>query len=496
MLITQDRTQVVTTTTGTGQYALGSAVSGYNSFTQLLSGAHFVAGSNRGCTNVNYMVTDGTNYEVGIGTLAGPAATNPNTLFRTIILRSSNSNNAVNWGAGSKTVSIVYGALNIPGSASAGNEFSSTLSSWPAFQRIFLKVRSSGISRLWMQNQGTTNNDYSQNTGINSRNFLQNGGGSAYFSGAAMDSLGTVHITPHSTPRGHRYVAGPNLAATYNLPYTASNAYSGAVFLPEVNEVHFIPYAANRGTRVSNKLGGTIATYSIPYSTVGGAYSGGSFSPNGDFHFAPFSANRGMKLSPAGVVSTYSLPYTATGAYIGAVTSPRGEVHFVPNNAQRGMKVQTDGTVSTYGLLRTGTNQYCGGALAADGSIHFATRRTTVGQKVSINNVVSTYTLSISSTANDYFKGALTLPSGDVLFTRNTSSSPMTVDGFTNITYTYPFSGNHAASADALEGGVYDMYGGFFHVFRSGPWLYSRPLPADDPPLEFLMSPYILRGGI
>jgi hypothetical protein len=33
--------------------------------------------------------------------------------------------------------------------------------------------------------------------------------------------------------------------------------------------------------------------------------------PNGDIHFIPHSANVGQKISATGVVSTYSLVYTA-----------------------------------------------------------------------------------------------------------------------------------------------------------------------------------------
>jgi hypothetical protein len=53
--------------------------------------------------------------------------------------------------------------------------------------------------------------------------------------------------------------------------------------------------------------------------TVGSAYAGGVLAPNGDIYFVPYSANRGQKISAAGVVSTYSLVYTASVAYIGGV---------------------------------------------------------------------------------------------------------------------------------------------------------------------------------
>jgi hypothetical protein len=53
-----------------------------------------------------YTVTDGTNWEVGIGTYTSSGT----TLSRDTILESSNSGSAVNWGAGSKDVFLTYPA--------------------------------------------------------------------------------------------------------------------------------------------------------------------------------------------------------------------------------------------------------------------------------------------------------------------------------------------------------------------------------------------------
>jgi hypothetical protein len=72
------------------------------------------------------------------------------------------------------------------------------------------------------------------------------------------------------------------------------------------------------------------------------AYSGGVLAPNGDIHFVPYEANRGQKISAAGVVSTYSLVYTAaSGAYQGGVLAPNGGISFIPYNANRGQQIST-----------------------------------------------------------------------------------------------------------------------------------------------------------
>lgn len=89
MLVFADRVQESTPTTGTGDYALGGALVGYQSFA--------VVGDGNECY---YGATDGVNWEVGLGTyaIAGP------TLARTAILASSNGGAAVSWALGNKAI--------------------------------------------------------------------------------------------------------------------------------------------------------------------------------------------------------------------------------------------------------------------------------------------------------------------------------------------------------------------------------------------------------
>lgn len=85
-----DRVQETFTTTGTGTITLGGAVTGYQAFSNV-------------CSNTDtayYAATDGTNWEVGLGTYT----TSGNTLARTTIIASSNSGSAVSWAAGTKNV--------------------------------------------------------------------------------------------------------------------------------------------------------------------------------------------------------------------------------------------------------------------------------------------------------------------------------------------------------------------------------------------------------
>jgi hypothetical protein len=94
-LVVKDRVQETSTTTGTGTFTLAGAVSGFQSFSAIGNG-----------NTTYYSITDGTNWEVGIGTYTSSGT----TLSRDTVLESSNSDNLVDFGAGSKFVFCTYPA--------------------------------------------------------------------------------------------------------------------------------------------------------------------------------------------------------------------------------------------------------------------------------------------------------------------------------------------------------------------------------------------------
>ena len=94
-LVVADRVQETTTTTGTGTYTLAGAKAGFQSFAAVGDG-----------NTTYYACTDGTDYEVGIGTYTATGT----TLARTTIIESSNSDLAVSWGAGSKDIFVTLPA--------------------------------------------------------------------------------------------------------------------------------------------------------------------------------------------------------------------------------------------------------------------------------------------------------------------------------------------------------------------------------------------------
>ena len=92
-LVLNDRVKETTTTTGTGTINLGGAATGFETF---------VAGIGNSNTTYYCITGQGTaEFEVGIGTVTDAS---PDTLSRTTILSSSNSDSAVDFSAGTKDV--------------------------------------------------------------------------------------------------------------------------------------------------------------------------------------------------------------------------------------------------------------------------------------------------------------------------------------------------------------------------------------------------------
>ena len=91
-LVLNDRVKETTTTTGTGTLTLGGAVTGFETF---------AAGIGNSNTTYYAVILPGSaEFEVGLGTLSSDSS----TIARTTIISSSNSDNAVNFSAGTKNI--------------------------------------------------------------------------------------------------------------------------------------------------------------------------------------------------------------------------------------------------------------------------------------------------------------------------------------------------------------------------------------------------------
>ena len=91
-LIHKDRVKETSTTTGTGTYTLAGAVADFQAFS--------VIGNANTCYYTAFEA--GAGWEVGIGTYTAVGT----TLARTTILRSTNADAAVSWGAGTRTIFV------------------------------------------------------------------------------------------------------------------------------------------------------------------------------------------------------------------------------------------------------------------------------------------------------------------------------------------------------------------------------------------------------
>jgi len=351
--------------------------------------------------NTYYCLTNGTDWEVGIGEVSYPGT----SLIRSTVLESSNSNNKVDWSAGTKDVFCTFPADATEGTVPQGDtsQVGTDLVAWTNLKKELDRTVINGVP----YNNNGLGGVYSTYSLINTTS-----SGTEFYIGGVLATNGDIHFIPVYATRGQK-VSSSGVVSTYALVYTTGEGYTGGV-LASNGDIHFVPQKAAVGQKIS--ASGVVSTYSLVTTGTPG-YMGGVLAPNGDIHFIPYSASVGQKVSAAGVVSTYSLVYTTGNAYFGGVLAPNGDIHFVPFSANRGQKISSAGVVSTYSLVSTSTvnGQYMGGVLAANGDIHFVPRDASRGQKISAAGVVSTYSL-IYTTANTAFTGGVLAPNGDIHF--------------------------------------------------------------------------------
>ena len=116
-LVLNDRVKETTTTTGTGAFTLAGAVTGFETF-----------GTGVGNSNTTYYAVTlpgSAEFEVGLGTLSSDSS----TIARTTVISSSNSDNAVDFSAGTKTIFCTLPAsktvfLDASGNATLGADLS------------------------------------------------------------------------------------------------------------------------------------------------------------------------------------------------------------------------------------------------------------------------------------------------------------------------------------------------------------------------------------
>ena len=113
--VLNDRVKQTSTSTGTGTINLTGTETGFETF---------VTGIGNGNSCFYAIANDGTSeFEVGIGTVTDAAT---DTLSRTTVISSSNSDNLVNFSAGTKTVFCTYPAKRAPSAAMTATTYVTT----------------------------------------------------------------------------------------------------------------------------------------------------------------------------------------------------------------------------------------------------------------------------------------------------------------------------------------------------------------------------------
>lgn len=199
-----DRVQETTTTTGTGTYTLLGAKTGFQAFTDRVANASFCY----------YGCTDGTDWEVGIGTFT----TSGTTLARTTILDSSNSGSAVSWTAGTRDI-----YLTAPHDAQIMVEHHATAKLVTA-QRGDLTVESGGYRGVGTHDLQTLRNNKNQ---IASGNYSVVVGG-YYNRSSGLQSLCIAGNTNHSSNNNASVINGAINNASGQYSTVINGAYCEA----------------------------------------------------------------------------------------------------------------------------------------------------------------------------------------------------------------------------------------------------------------------------
>lgn len=220
-LVIADRVRETSTTTGTGTLTLDGAVTGFRTFSSAI-----------GDTNTcYYTITLGADYEIGVGTVGA------GTLARTTILKSSNSNNAVNFGAGTKDVFVTYAA-----------------------DKAVYKDASNNVNALGTISSGVWNGTEITvpygGTGVATLTGIVKGNGQSAFSAAVA---GTDYVTPTGTETlTNKTLTNPTVTNYVETPYTANSSTA-------------ITLALTNGTVQIITLTGN-ATITMPTATSGKSF--------------------------------------------------------------------------------------------------------------------------------------------------------------------------------------------------------------------------------
>jgi len=183
-LVVNDRVKETSTTTGTGTFDLAGAATGFETF---------VAGIATGNTTYYAIFNQGTTeWEVGLGTVTDAT---PDTLARTTIISSSNSDSAVDFAAGTKDVFCTL----------------------PASKAVFGKQEGTNFTNSLLVGHSTTGtlSSAEKNTGvgIDAMDAITSGDNSTAI---GQEALGAMTTSPQNTAVGMRALRDLNTGSGLN----------------------------------------------------------------------------------------------------------------------------------------------------------------------------------------------------------------------------------------------------------------------------------------
>ena len=208
-LVLNDRVKETTTTTGTGTVNLAGAETGFETF---------VAGI--GNTNTTYYAIvhqTADEFEVGLGTVSDSS---PDTLSRTTIISSSNSDSAVNFSAGTKAV-----FCTLPASKAVFVDGSGDLEFNAPGDEFSFKNSSNTIAFI-----KTDNNDFTIQNNLNDKDFILKGydaDGDGLITGLTIDysNSGDAVFRRQITCREAIYINTADNSATTGYLYDSSGDF-------------------------------------------------------------------------------------------------------------------------------------------------------------------------------------------------------------------------------------------------------------------------------
>jgi len=422
-LVVYDRVQETTTTSGTGSVTLLGAVSGFQSFA-------VVGNSN----TTYYTITDGAQWEVGIGTYS----TSGPTLARTTILSNSNGNTSpITLSGGLAQVFVTYTAeksVNLDASDNVTPLGTIASGTWQG-TTVGVSYGGTGVTASSGANSVMLR-DANQNTSVN--NIFRN-------TTSTVSAGGTTILTAASS---YSQVLTGTANQTYRLP-DATTLTNGASYQFNNNSTGNLIIVDNGSNTIHTiAAGGATQIYLTSTSTANGTW---------DVHgYIPEGANWGTNLLALG--ATVITGGTWNGGTIGTAYGGTNLTSFTSGGALYATSTSslTSGTlpVTSGG---TGQTSYTDGQLLIGNSTGntLAKSTLTAGTGISITNGAGS--ISIASTVTSGVTITNDTSTATALFPTFTSATSGSVSGL-NVTSTkltfVPTTGSLTAPQTVASNGL------------------------------------------